>query len=116
MGRAHGRDRRVAGRADRAACGACPPRQRCTTSRTGRTLSLHPGHGVLRAARAAWAVGPGLREDYMALRPNVERAIAQVATWRGHRVKLRYRGVTKNNALLKRRTAALNLRNLASRA
>ena len=31
----------------------------------------------------------------MARRPNVERAIAQVATWRGRRVKLRYRGVTK---------------------
>jgi len=51
----------------------------------------------------------------MARRPNVERAIAQVATWRGRRVKLRYRGVTKNNAWLKRRTAALNLPNLATR-
>ena len=98
-----------------AACGGCPLRQRCTTSKTGRTLSLHPHHDLLRAARAAWAAGPGLREDYMAHRPNVERAIAQVATWRGRRVKLRYRGVTKNNAWLKRRTAALNLRNLASR-
>jgi len=98
-----------------AACGACPLRQRCTTSKTGRTLSLHSHDGLLRAARAAWAAGPGLREDYMAHRPNVERVIAQVATWRGRRVKLRYRGVTKNNAWLKRRTAALNLRNLASR-
>jgi Transposase domain (DUF772)/Transposase DDE domain len=98
-----------------AACGACPLRRRCTTCKTGRTLSLHPRHGLLRAARAAWAAGPGLREDYMAHRPNVERAIAQVATWRGRRVKLRYRGVTKNHAWLKRRTAALNLRNLAGR-
>jgi hypothetical protein len=98
-----------------AACGTCPLRQRCTTSQTGRTLRLHPHHGLLRAARAAWAAGPGLREDYMAHRPNVERAIAQVATWRGRRVKLRYRGVAKNHAWLKRRTAALNLRNLASR-
>jgi hypothetical protein len=98
-----------------AACAACPLRQRCTTSKSGRTLSLHPRHGLLRAARAAWAAGPGLREDYMAHRPNVERAIAQVATWRGRRVKLRYRGVTKNHAWLKRRTAALNLRNLAGR-
>jgi hypothetical protein len=98
-----------------AACGGCPLRQRCTTSKSGRTLSLHPRHGLLRAARAAWAAGPGLREDYMAHRPNVERAIAQVATWRGRRVKLRYRGVTRNNAWLKRRTAALNLLNLAGR-
>ncbi|HEY3957166.1 MAG TPA: IS1182 family transposase [Streptosporangiaceae bacterium] len=98
-----------------AACGTCPLRAGCTTSKTGRTLSLHPHDRLLRAARAEWAAGPRLREDYMKHRPNVERAIAQVATWRGRRLKLRYRGVTKNNAWLKYRTAALNLRNLAGR-
>jgi hypothetical protein len=98
-----------------AACGTCPLRARCTTSRSGRTLSLHPHDGLLRAARADWAVGSGLRKDYMTHRPNVERAIAQVATWRGRRLKLRYRGTAKNDAWLKRRTAALNLRNLLSK-
>ena len=38
-----------------------------------------------------------------------------MATWRGRRLKLRYRGVTSNNAWLKRRTAAVNLRNLLNR-
>ena len=56
-----------------------------------------------------------MREDYSTYRPHVERAIAQVATRRGRRLKLRYRGVTKNHAWLKRRTAALNLRNLLGR-
>jgi hypothetical protein len=51
----------------------------------------------------------------MAHRPHVERAIAQTATWRGRRLKLRYRGVTKNHAWLKRRTAAVNLRTLLNR-
>ena len=51
----------------------------------------------------------------MARRPNVERAIAQVATWRGRRLKLRYRGEAGNHSWLKRRTAALNLRNLLGR-
>ena len=51
----------------------------------------------------------------MAHRPHVERVIAQVATWWGHRIKLRYRGEAKNNAWLKRRTAVVNLRNLLSR-
>jgi IS5 family transposase len=51
----------------------------------------------------------------MAHRPHVERAIAQVATWRGRRIKLRYRGETRNHAWLKRRTAAVNLRGLLSR-
>jgi len=34
---------------------------------------------------------------------------------RGRRLKLRYRGVAKNHAWLKRRAAALNLRNLIGR-
>jgi hypothetical protein len=95
-----------------AACRDCPLRQQCTTAKAGRTLHLHEHDGLLRAARANWAAGPGLRQDYSTHRPHVERAIAQVATWRGRRLKLRYRGVTKNHAWLKRRTAAINLRNL----
>jgi hypothetical protein len=98
-----------------AACRTCPLRARCTTSRSGRALSLTPRDRLLRAARADWAADPGLRQDYRAHRPNVERVIAQVATFRGRRLRLRYRGVTRNHAWLKRRTAALNLRNLAGR-
>ena len=92
-------------------CRDCPLRSSCTTCKTGRKLVLHPRDGLLRAARADWAA-TGLRKDYTAWRPNVERAVAQVATFRGRRLKLRYRGVTKNHAWLKRRTAAVNLRNL----
>jgi hypothetical protein len=95
-----------------AACRGCPLREKCTTAKNGRTLHLHEHDGLLRAARAGWAADPGLREDYMTHRPNIERAIAQVATWRGRRLKLRYRGQARNHAWLKRRTAALNLRNL----
>jgi Transposase domain (DUF772)/Transposase DDE domain len=98
-----------------AACRTCPLRHRCTTSKTGRTLNLHEHDALLRAARADWAAGPALREEYMRYRPNVERAVAHVATARGRRLKLRYRGVTPNLAWLKRRTAALNLRSLLGR-
>jgi Transposase DDE domain len=92
-----------------AACRGCPLRARCTTSKTGRSLILHEHDDLLRAARRDW---PRQREDYMKHRPNVERAVAQVATFRGRGLKLRYRGGTKNDAGLKYRTAALNLRNL----
>jgi hypothetical protein len=51
----------------------------------------------------------------MTHRPNVERAIAQIATRRGRRIKLRYRGQARNHAWLKRRTAAVNLRTLLGR-
>jgi hypothetical protein len=94
------------------ACRDCPLQARCTTCKTGRKLVLHERDDLLRAARADWAADTGLREDYMAHRPNVERAVAQVATCRGRRLKLRYCGVARNHAWLKRRTAALNLRNL----
>ncbi len=92
-------------------CRDCPLRSSCTTCKTGRKLVLHPRDDLLRAARRDWAA-TGLRKDYTAWRPNVERAVAQVATCRGRRLKLRYRGTAKNHAWLKRRTAALNLRNL----
>ena len=65
-------------------------REKCTTAKDVRTLHLHEHDGLL-PARADWAADPGLREDYLTHRPNVERAIAQVATWRGLRLKLRYR-------------------------
>src|SRR5439155_1633443 len=45
-------------------------------------------------------------------RPHVERTVAQVATSRGRRLKLRYRGTAKNKAWLKTRTAAVNLATL----
>ena len=95
-------------------CRGCPLRAQCTTCKTGRKLVLHERDDLLRAARRDWAA-TRLRKDYMAHRPNVERAVAQVATWRGRRLKLRYRGTAKNHAWLKRRTAALNLRNLTGR-
>ena len=98
-----------------AACRGCPLRARCTNAKDGRCLDLHPHDAILRAARAAWAAQPSLRQDYGTYRPNVERVICQVASRGGRRLKLRNRGTTRNNAWLHRRTAALNLRNLISR-
>jgi hypothetical protein len=95
-----------------AACRGCPLRRQCTTAKDGRALTLHEHDALLRAARAEW---PAIRDDYRAWRPNVERAVAQVATQRGRRLKLRYRGVIPNDAWLRTRTAALNLRNLIGR-
>jgi IS5 family transposase len=98
-----------------ALCRDCPLRAACTTAKAGRTMVLHERDDLLRAARADWAADPALREDYRTYRPNVERTVSQVATQSGRRIKLRYRGTTKNNAWLKYRTAALNLRNLIGR-
>jgi hypothetical protein len=96
-------------------CAQCPLRAQCTTAASGRTLRLHPHHDLLRRARRDWATDPDLRADYRATRPNVERVVSQIASRGGRRIKLRYRGTSDNNAWLKRRTAALNLRNLITR-
>jgi hypothetical protein len=98
-----------------ALCRTCPLRSRCTTSKTGRKLVLHPHDALLRQARRDWAADPGLQERYRQHRPNVERVISQLASRGGRRLKLRYLGTATNNAWLKRRTAALNLRNLIGR-
>jgi Transposase DDE domain/Transposase domain (DUF772) len=98
-----------------ALCRNCPLRQQCTKSKTGRKIVLHDRDDLLRQARAEWRADPELRENYRTFRPNVERVISQIASRGGRRLKLRYRGTAKNNAWLKRRTTALNLRNLISR-
>jgi hypothetical protein len=93
----------------KARCASCPLRQRCTTSRTGRVLSIHPQHALLAAARRD-AADPAWKQEYRRWRPPVERAIAWLAA-RGCR-RVPYRGITKNNAWLANRAAALNLRRL----
>jgi hypothetical protein len=95
------------------ACRGCPLRPQCIAHPVnGRTVMVHPHDNLLRAARRDWAADPALRKDYRTHRPHVERVVAQVATHRGRRLKLRYRGTARNNAWLKRRTAAVNLRTL----
>jgi IS5 family transposase len=90
-------------------CRDCPLRERCTTSKTGRTLNVHPQHALLAAARRA-AADPAWQEEYRRWRPPVERAIAWLVAHGNRRVP--YRGVTKNNTWLHHRAAALNLRRL----
>ncbi|GAB2992122.1 hypothetical protein GCM10023080_067410 [Streptomyces pseudoechinosporeus] len=71
--------------------------------------------GDARQQTPHWKNNPDLRADYRRPRPNIERVVSQVASRGGRRLKLRYRGTDRNNAWLKRRTAALNLRNLINR-
>jgi len=95
----------------KALCGGCPLRERCTTSKTGRVLTVHPQHTLLTAARHA-ATDPAWQDEYRRWRPPVERAIAWLVA-RGSR-RVPYRGVTKNNTWLHHRAAALNLRRLVN--
>jgi hypothetical protein len=93
-----------------AACAACPLRERCTTAKDGRSMTIHPHEGLLRAARAQARTGEF--RQACPTRSSVERIIAWIATQNGRRVRLRYIGATKNDAWLHTRCAAINLRTL----
>jgi hypothetical protein len=96
------------------ACAACPLRQRCTTARDGRSMTIHPHEGLLRAARARARTG-----EFRRACPTcsmIEWIIARAASQNGHRVRLRYIGTSKNDAWLHNRCAALNLRSTGSSA
>jgi hypothetical protein len=92
----------------RSACRACLLRERCTTSRTGKTMRLGE-HDALQRAHRVRAGDPDFAATYRRWRPMVERSIAWVT--RGNR-RLRYRGTAKNNAWLQLRSCAINLRRL----
>jgi hypothetical protein len=92
-----------------AACRGCPLRARCTTNKTGRSLSLHPLDAVTRAHRQR-AQDPQFQAVYRQHRPMVERSIAWLTA--GGNRRLRYRGTLRNDQWLHHRVAGLNLRRL----
>jgi transposase len=93
----------------KAACAACPLRQRCTTSSNGRSVSVHPDEELLAELRQRQLTTAGrakLRE-----RVKVEHALAHVGHWQGRRA--RYRGTRKNLFDLRRVAVVHNLHVIA---
>jgi IS5 family transposase len=92
-------------------CQGCPLQQRCTRSKTGRTLHFNPHDSELMESRRAWKAGE-FAEDYRRWRPMVERSIAWLVADNHRRV--RFRGVERNQLGLSLRIAAINLRRLVN--
>lgn len=92
-------------------CRGCPLRERCTRSRRGRKITVHPHHHLLSAARAH-AQSEEFHRSYRRHRPMVERSIAWLVAGGNRRV--RYRGVARNQLGLSLRVAAINLRRLVN--
>jgi hypothetical protein len=91
------------------ACAACPLRQRCTASPSGRSVAIHPDEALLAELRQRQQAPAGrakLRE-----RTQVEHALAHVGHWQGRRA--RYRGTRKNLFDLRRVAAVHNLHVIA---
>lgn len=91
-------------------CEGCPLRQRCTTSKSGRSLHMSANDARLVAARAQ-AKTPEFAEAYPR-RSLVERSSAWLVK-DGHR-RCRYRGVKRNKLKLSLRVAAVNLTRLCN--
>jgi Transposase DDE domain/Transposase domain (DUF772) len=90
-------------------CAACPLRARCTTSRNGRSVSIHPDEALLAELRQRQQTPDGraqLRE-----RVKVEHSLAHVGHWQGRRA--RYRGTRKNLLDLRRVAVVHNLHVIA---
>src|SRR5215210_2400507 len=95
------------------ACAACPRRERCTTSPSGRTISIHAREAVLQRAKRLQAT-PEWRDAYRQIRPRVERKIAHFvrAAWGGRRARTRGRQRVTTDAVT--RAAAVNWSRLAT--
>jgi len=88
-----------------ATCAACTLQPRCTTSASGRSVSIHPDEALLQELRERQQTPQGrakLRE-----RVAVEHALAHVGRWQGRRA--RYCGVRKNVFDLRRCAVVHNL-------
>jgi IS5 family transposase len=90
-------------------CSACALRDRCTTSKTGRSVSIHPDERLLQELRERQLTAQGrakLRE-----RVAVEHSLAHIGQWQGDRA--RYRGERKNLFDLRRTAVVHNLHVIA---
>jgi len=67
---------------------ACPLRQRCTTSTSEPSVSIHRKEAVLQRHKAAQA-DPAWAEEYRSTRPKVERKIAHFVrvAWGGRKAR-----------------------------
>jgi hypothetical protein len=90
-------------------CGGCALRERCTSSKTGRTVSIHPDERLLEELRDRQLTAQGrakLRE-----RVAVEHSLAHIGQWQGDRA--RYWGERKNLFDLRRTAVVHNLHIIA---
>ena len=90
-------------------CASCPLKEQCTTSKNGRSISIHADEKLLEELRQRQATPKGraqLRE-----RVQVEHTLAHIGYWQGDRA--RYLGQRKNLFDLRRLAVVHNLHVLA---
>jgi len=96
-----------------AGCAACPMRARCTNSKSGRTIKLHPKHATLDRQRKrqrdqAW------KKHYRTVRPRVERKLAHLMRRKHGGRRARMRGCERVRQDFSLLAASINLARLAA--
>jgi hypothetical protein len=94
------------------ACSTCPLAPCCTTSRTGRVITVGPHEAELARARRRQR-DPAWSRDYRATRPKAERKIAHLMRRRHGGRRARVRGRPKVDQDFSLLAAAVNLARLA---
>ena len=92
-------------------CHDCPLRDRCTTAKGGRTITVDEYHHLRAENKTRWNQ-PQTQNTYQRYRPMVERSIAWLTRGKARRVP--YRGTHRNQQWLTTRTAAINLQRLTN--
>jgi Transposase DDE domain len=90
-------------------CDACPLKAQCTTSKSGRSLSIHPDELLLEELRQRQTTSQGRAQ--LRQRVAVEHSLAHVGRWQGETA--RYRGQRKNLFDLRRMAIVHNLHGIA---
>ncbi len=94
-------------------CTGCPLRTSCTTSSSGRTVTIHAREELLQAHKAQQR-DPEWQQAYTGTRPKVERKIAHFVrrSWGGRRARVRGQARIATDA--DTRAAAINWSRLAT--
>ncbi len=90
-------------------CGICPLKSRCTTSKKGRSVSIHPDEALMQELRERQSTAAGRAK--LRQRTPVEHTLAHMGHWQGDRA--RYIGWRKNLFDLRRVAVVHNLHVIA---
>ncbi len=90
-------------------CALCPLKSRCTTSKKGRSVSIHPDEALMQELRERQSTAPGRAK--LRQRTPVEHTLAHMGHWQGARA--RYIGWRKNLFDLRRVAVVHNLHVIA---
>ncbi len=90
-------------------CAICPLKSRCTTSKKGRSVSIHPDEALMQELRERQSTAAGRAK--LRQRTPVEHTLAHMGYWQGDRA--RYIGWRKNLFDLRRVAVVHNLHVIA---